>query len=503
MFYKKLTLASVGSSFGDIDSDYIEKLVEALEFASNYYSIRDLIYISFSKGDSIEWEYKENKYEIRVKDPTIFRQLASEAQCFILNSQEAQFDDLNVSERMKLLNNINEFSVDNLDLQKVQEDIEKEMMKKIQYFSSYIPEDSDIDVGGYKYKEFFAVYKELLFIALYERYNSKANNLSCVITYPENDLSDVIAKNISIKKEKCICILRDISASSRCTFNYFSDNKDYILFPYCFSLIDGINGFLKNYAHKDSSSFSANCADIIGSALVEKVSGYFNKYRNFYVFREVKLKKYNTELPDIDVLAVSYEPSLGFHFFCCEVKNNLTASWAKEYLKSTGKKGYIEKAISQSDKIKKFLKTQEGMKFLYEKIKLAFSDIDMEKLFPTGFCAIIDSIIVTSQSIGMFFPNSNTTIINDDLLRKFIVNSDGDVNFIKACLHNINKEIDSSYRVRRENVNACGVEIIYDIPVLEKILTIIQNKYLSVNELENLESESLKSGYRFIDTIVT
>jgi hypothetical protein len=336
---------------------------------------------------------------------------------------------------------------------------------------------------------------------LYERYHSTANDLSCVITYQESELANALEQATNIPDSRCIRILRDISSSSRCTFNYLPSSDKYLLFPFSFSLKDGISAILKQYAQRNSDAFSANCAGVIGDSLVKKVSSYFDGFKNFCVFKEIILQSYSPDLPDIDCLVVSYEPSLGFHFFVCEVKNNLPASWAKEYLKATGKKGFIEKALSQSKKISDFLKTDDGGELLLTKAMQAFPELDMGKLFPTGFCGVVDCLIVTSQSMGMFFPDNTTTIIDDDMLRHIVLRCDGDVNFIQFHLRNLNKALDSCYNIEHETVNAAGVEITYDICKLTGLLNIPRNKYLSNRTFENLEKESVETGYRFIDDI--
>ena len=90
----------------------------------------------------------------------------------------------------------------------------------------------------------------------------------------------------------------------------------------------------------------------MGKGLVEKVKSKFEQYPNYKVYSNVKLNKFDPKLPDIDLLAISYEPSLGFHVFVGEVKNNLPVVWGKDYLKAKGVKGFITKAISQIETIK-------------------------------------------------------------------------------------------------------------------------------------------------------
>lgn len=491
-------LSELGSKENGLDEIPFKK---AFEFSGSYHSLRDYIFMSFSNESSIEFSGDERSVSVSVKDPSIFRQLAYERQTFSLNSASNDGSTLGASEIVSLLKGTKQWDFNNTGLVQALDSIKQEVEWKIKHYFSHIPEDSDIDMGGYLYRESISVYKELLFLSLYERYHSTANDLSCVITYQESELANALEQATEIPISRCRKILRDISSASRCTFNYFPSSNKYFLFPFSFSLKDGVSALLKQYAQKNSNAFSANCATVIGDSLVKKVASYFDGYKNFHVFKEILLQPYSSELPDIDCLIVSYEPSLGFHFFVCEVKNNLPASWAKEYLKATGKKGFIEKALSQSKKVSDFLKTDDGAGLLLAKAMEAFPELDMEKLFPTGFCGVIDCLIVTSQSMGMFFPDSVTTIIDDDMLRHIVSRCDGDVNFIQFHLHHLNDALDSCYSVERETVNASGVKVSYDICKLTGFLNIPQNKYLSDGTFEYIENESIDTGYRFIDSI--
>ena len=188
------------------------------------------------------------------------------------------------------------------------------------------------------------MYTELLENSLYRRYYSYANNLSSVIVYEGIELSSAISQVLQIEQEKIVYILMDISRSSRGTFIYIEQDNIFIMYLTSFSLLDGITNMLKYYANANSNGFLTNFAEPIGQALVDSLEQSFTQFKNFRCIKEKKLNKYSQLLPDIDLLALSYEPSLGFHAYVCEVKNGLIPIWAKDYLKALGKKGYLEKA---------------------------------------------------------------------------------------------------------------------------------------------------------------
>lgn len=479
-------------------------IADACNFATEYYSLRDSIYYSFADNKSISWSQEGNKITIEVNDPSIFRQIACERQSFATNSTNEikMSKGIASDELLALLKNTKYQDLSDGNVIKANSDIERQVKMKLKYFSDSIPVESTATVENYTYKELIEVYQSILFMALYERNYSEANDLSSVVTYQEDEFIENLSGEYSIERARCKTILQDLATASRGTFNYFERDKKFFLFPFCFSLIDGISAVLKQYARRDSDAFSANCAGIIGNTLVEKVSSYFASYKNFRILRDVKLAKFDAKLPDIDVLAVSYEPSLGFHFFVCEIKNSLVSTWAKDHLKVTGKKGFITKALSQIKLISDFLKTEPGQRLLYDIAKDLFSHLPLKKLFPTGFMAVVDNLIVTSQHIGMFFPDAETTIINDDFFREIMKKSDGDVNFILHHLRHFNENIDACYERFKETVQIGEYEITYDACKMTGILQIEEHEYLSIGELEKLEEMSLTEGYRFIDTIL-
>ena len=118
----------------------------------------------------------------------------------------------------ELLKGTNSFDYENENVVKASNYILKELQIKLDSFFSYIKSDSEINFGQYSYSEFFKVYHMLMFYALYERHNSRANNLSGVITYAEEELICTAEQNIQIEKSKCKKILLDIASASRSTF---------------------------------------------------------------------------------------------------------------------------------------------------------------------------------------------------------------------------------------------------------------------------------------------
>lgn len=474
---------------------------EALSFGLVYYCLRDAIFYSYAEHEPVSFLSDGLTFDVKYRDPTILRQFSLEHHIFLLNSIGSKKNQmLDVPEKLKLLKGTVEWDVKNPSVQEVMESIDFEAELKMEHLFEYLPRDGEIDMGGFSYRQYFAVALELLKLSLYVRYYSKANSLSSVITYSLDELTEATSKGLGIPVKECVLILRAIARASESTLVFVSSSK-ILLFAWAFSLKDLLSRGLRDLASRKPETFVANIAGPIGDALVKEVVGYFNAYRNFRALPEVDLQKYSKTLPDIDILACSYEPSLGFHVFICEAKNNLPGSWAKERLKSVGEDGFITKALDQIAKIKEFLNTSEGNQLLYDEIRKLFKHLDFKTLFPTGFCVIVNSLIITSQTCGMFLQEQEIAIVSSDLLRHILRASDGDVNYIRACLIELGPTIDQTYEVTNLEAKIRGIPVRFDMCKPIAMLEFPQHSYLSESIDKKLEEDSLQSGYRFIDTI--
>ncbi len=480
-----------------IDEPDVQAIMDACIFAGHYRQTRDLIYLSFKSPSAVQWELSESIIKIKTKDISFFRQLACETQSFLLNSRNVfPPENRNIE---SLIAQVDYWDNSDLKTQEIVRLLEQEAEIKIQHFFSYIPSDSTVDIGGFTYHDFLNVYKSTLIVSLYERRWAKLHDEPSVITYQEDALIEMHASNANISKTTCAKILKELSEASRGTFNYIKESKEYLLFPFSYSVIDQIAEILKLFAKKNEGGFSAGCATIIGNSLVKKVSSYFLKYPNFRVLTDVNLQKFDKKLPDMDVVAFSYEPTFGFQFYICEVKNNLPASWIKEHLKLSDHKGALQKAKSQILNLQEFIQTPECLSLLKGMIHDQFKGLDFDKYFPTGFMATINFLVVTNQNIGVLLNDNDLKIVNNDILRHLINSSDGDTIYIKYHLDNLNYLIDQSYKLISDTFSLGKYQIVYDISSLEKTIAFPPNQYLSKNMLERLEQDGISEDYRFID----
>lgn len=499
LIISKLAAREYTKDKADNDPISYYKLFEA---AKEYHVLRDYIYYSYADESSIEWKLDNGVIGIRVLDKSIFRQLIHSMQSLMINSSKLfDKDIMRMDELLLCLKGKDEFDLTNPEIMKVLDSIEKEAAIKIESYFSYIPCDSKISFGKYTYSDFITVYKELLMNALYRRYYSYSNELPGVIIFDSRELNDIMSEALNLDKDKSMMILKDISYSSRGTFNYIKQDSLFIMYTTCFSLLDGITNMLKYFAFHHPGAFLASFADPIGQALVDEIEEAFLSYENFRCIKDKKLNKYSQRLPDIDLLALSYEPSLGFHVFVCELKNVLLPVWARDYIKSTGENGYITKAITQLDKINEFLNTEDGYNMLSEIVLEAFSFLDVQKLFPRGFCILIDYAIVTSENIGVLCNDNHINIVSASILKEIVDKSDGDVNYIKYCLTQLDKTMDSCLKILEQKTLIDGVNVRYEVCSSDKLLSFGEHTYISDGTYKELEKAALEAGYSYIDEL--
>jgi hypothetical protein len=129
---------------------------------------------------------------------------------------------------------------------------------------------------------------------------------------------------------------------------------------------DGLAQLLRVQAARSPEFFLRNVSQALGENFVELVATRFRD-ASFFVKKNVSLRPLSAELPDIDLLIVSREPTLGYYVFACEVKATLPANWAKDYLRVL-RVDSLPKAFSQVDSVLDALGTEEGKRFLMRQV---------------------------------------------------------------------------------------------------------------------------------------
>lgn len=470
-------------------SDYII----TLEYAQNYYVLRDYIYYSFANEDSVCWE-KKGKVSIKLNDKSIFSQHMQGWGLFFMNSLEGEDESFfDMEDILSILRDEDEEEVcyKNKNINRF---ICNEVKRKMECYMQGIPKGKNLSFGKYSLGDFLEVYECLLGTAIYRRYYSFANNLpSVVITTRE----EYVQNFEQYDEDKISAILLDIAKSSKSTFYYFEEEDIFVMSMTAFSLRNGVNDLLKYHAQVNSKLFSTEISGPLGDELVEEMKRVFMQYENFRCKIDIKLNKFNESLPDIDLLAISYEPSLGFHIYISEIKNVLQADWAKEFLKGVDKNGYLTKAMSQIEKIKDFLGSEEGGEFIVATILEMFSDIDIKCLFPDGLAILMEFLIITSQNMGVLIGEKNTYVIAAPMLKTFVNNSDGDVIYLQKCIREYEEFLAGCYDTKVKTIYLGKQKVDFEVPSIKSLFRYSPNKYISDGRYKEIEKNSVQTGYSY------
>ncbi len=281
---------------------------------------------------------------------------------------------------------------------------------------------------------------------------------------------------------------------------FLEHSNIYLMIPTYFALSDGFANILRIWAKRDPNLFLSEISNKIGDKFVNHIGSLF-KNQGFNVRKNINLSKINKNLPDIDILAISKEPTLGFQLFICELKNPIPANWAKSRLKAVGKNSYIEKAFLQLDKIGVFLQSKEGIKYLLSIFSEEFGDFQKE--FKGGFVALINFIVITSQNAGMFYINENQkkVIIDYRNFERIIKRSDGDVCYFKKQLNNLFLKSNDGYELVKVSFQLEDMIVKYETVSLKTLVDFAPNKFKSIGIDKQIEEDAKISGYNFINTI--
>jgi hypothetical protein len=127
--------------------------------------------------------------------------------------------------------------------------------------------------------------------------------------------------------------------------------------------------------------------------------------QGFHCLTEVKLDTFDPALPDIDLLVISEEATLGYVLLICELKSPIPTQWSKDQLRVLNQDS-VSKGFKQLDRLSAFFSSSQGVEFIASRLpttKLAH--------FSKGFLVVCKYLVITSQNAGMFFSDMSHTII--------------------------------------------------------------------------------------------
>ena len=321
------------------------------------------------------WTFNEGRIEIRFADPSLPRQFFLSANNWFLESIAAFTDETRTRRIEELLRGEPEFKATPKTIEAMKL-IEAEVDVKLGLYFNLVP-DTSVSAGGYTFGEFIAVHRALLVAAIYHRYHAHLNDTPGYISWQLGNLARDLESSLeNVSAETTQKVVKDIAygveaRGAKLDPVYFSlyhlpENDQIIMMPHHFAFWEGLVGFLRLLALRSPELFLRNYSLQIGEALVHRLAKSFED-AGFRVRTNISLAGYNTGLPDIDLLVISEERTLGYAMLLCEVKSPLPPMWGKDQLRVL-ETDSIAKAFSQLTRINSFIESDDGVRFLMEQI---------------------------------------------------------------------------------------------------------------------------------------
>lgn len=488
-----------GKAGGEPD---ITSMAEDLMFGSHYHHLRELLYYSYNAPGSIEWTFGRNSLELRFHDRSIPRQFFTIWNEHIFLSHRT-FEGFSIHDEIeRQLKNQSEFDLTAAH-QTIEPLLEEYADRKLAAYFSILDPEADIDLGGYSYREFYKVYRVLMMKALYHRCQAVNGNIGCVLM-DSDALRDGLATETGMSGATTEAILRDLvyddqAVRDRVDPSYFSLMKEgaaprrIMMRPYGFSKAEGLVGLLRVVAKRRPSCFLSNVSDELGEQFVRRVKAAFEA-QGFSCRADVSLRAIDPRLPDIDLLVIAEEPTLGFVLLVCELKSPVPPRWAKDQLRALASDN-VSKAFRQTEAIGAFLQTADGIDF----IRSIVPEGGLEHF--DSFVTVVQQLIITSDNAGMFFGHERTPILNFRTLERLLLRSDGDILHIRTCISSYNEGADKYLQTAMAHLDIDGLSISYEGFTPTTLVDFPQAEWRSSPNRRQLINDFVAGGHHPFDCL--
>lgn len=465
----------------------VRQIMDDLAFTQHYYMLREYLYYSYNVPGSMEWTFDDGKVEIRFADRSIPRQFFTVHNDQLLGS-EHHFRDFHHSDQILRLLEDEPEGVATANMLAADPLMQEEVDLKLAAYFSLIAPDSPIDLGGYSYQQFMSVYGLLLKKALYHRYLARAQDAVGAIYMPEQDLLEGINEELGVSPDIGRRILKDMvfdrdATVDRVDATYFSLMREgdgdgrVVMRPHHFAIAEGLVNILRVIAQRRPNTFLEQVSNEIGSAFVRRVKASWEA-QGFICHSEVSLREFDATLPDVDLMVISVEPTLGYVIFVCELKCPVPPRWAKDQLKVLNKDS-VSKAFRQVEALQHFIRTEDGVRFLARMLpKEGHPRFD-------SFVVALDHLVITSDNAGMFFGAESTKVINFRTLERLLRRSDGDMALIQHVLATYAEHADAALVTTMVEFPLGPLTVAYEAVTHGPLLEFPQGHWRSDPELES------------------
>lgn len=472
----------------------LDALAADLSFAADYYMLREYLYYAWNVPEAFDWTFTDERVEIRFRDKSIPRQFFTSSNESSLGSKH-HFSDKSVHDALAAkIPHLKEWGEAQDD--EVIQLLEAEAKHKLSAYFTIIAPDTTIDLGGFTYAEFFAFYEMLVAKALWHRHHAEVSGARGAVWMDEAELVAAAHDRLGIESVKLRRMLKDLvydvaAVKKRVSSSYFSLLRDgrsgrIALRPVHFCLHEGIVGFLRVMALRRSNHFLAHVSGPLGDGLGDRMEAAFVA-QGFRCLREVDLAPFDPLLPDIDLLVISEEPTLGYVVLVCELKSPVPSQWAKDHLRALNEDG-VSKAFRQCERISQFLTTDRGL----ELIRQWIPDEGLPNF--DHFVVVLEPLIITSHSGGMLFEHESTPVFSFHTIERMLRASDGDMAYIQHMLRTYNRFVDANQRTKWVETTLLTRTVAFEVVDPDVMIDFPHNRWCSSGDRDEHIRQFIASG---------
>jgi hypothetical protein len=248
---------------------------------------------------------------------------------------------------------------------------------------------------------------------------------------------------------------------------------------------------LRVIAQRRPQTFLDQVSNEISYAFVQRVKAAWEA-EGFTCLDEVSLRDFDPTLPDIDLLVVSCELTLGYVIHVCELKCPVPPRWAKDQLKALNKDS-VSKAFRQVEVLQRFLRTEAGIQFLAHVLpKEGHPHFE-------GFVVALDYLIITSDNAGMFFGAESTRVINFRTLERLLRRSDGDMALIQHVLRTYGEHADEALVTTMVEFQLGSLTVAYEGVTASPLLEFPQGSWRSAPDRQAMVDAFIADGFHPFD----
>lgn len=478
-----------------------EEILEDLRFGAHYWRLRELLYYSYNAPGSINWEFDTDRIQIRYADPSLPRQFFIATNNWFLESRRV-FEGCEDPDKIrKLLRGTPETAASPAGRRALAL-IEDEAATKLSAYFNLFEPDFDAPLEEHSFRQLMEACRLLLAKALWHRYHTEVNDSHGAVLIGLDELAESLTDASDLLDP----------AAARWALRFMSygvDSRDrgedplyfslyrllpddrVLLLPHHFCTWESFVSLMRLIALRNPVTYLRHFSGAVGSGLTRRVAAAFEG-AGFECRTEVSLRRFGTELPDIDLLVISHEPTLGVVVLICEVKAPLPPRWAKDQLRVL-RPDSVAKSFGQLKRILAFLKTKQGAGFLRgllpEEGLAGFDE----------FAVACFKLVITSDNAGAFFAGRKGAIVDFRTLERLLSRCDGDVLYLISALGQLGEYADKCLGRVEVEVEMGGTRVAYEGITVERLLDFEQAHFRSAGLPQKMAEEMQATGARPLD----